>query len=71
MKSEASLGWSSLLLPTFPKLPSQCYSTELGNLVNLGSNKQIWHYIQINVELELTARAQISHTLFAINKCLW
>ena len=31
----------SLLLSILPKLPSQCYSNDPGNLGNLDSNKEI------------------------------
>ena len=34
-------GWVSLLLPRQTKLPRQCYSDDVGNLDNLGSDKEI------------------------------
>ena len=34
-------GYISLLLPRLPKLPSQCYSNEPGNLGSPASNKEI------------------------------
>ena len=34
-------GCNSLFIPGLPKFAHQCYSTEPGNLSNLGSNKEI------------------------------
>ena len=38
---------TSLLLPRLPKLPCQCYSNGLGNVGNLGNNKELNLYFLV------------------------